>query len=194
MDQNWQPTLDPPAQGFWGCLRLGLVVWFRVFLDWCLCPVGWQIGWRQLCGKSRENCFVFVFLCLRPGKGRAPILELPLISGNSRENCVFWFLRCKPGRGRAAILELPLASGNSGGNSRENYCLFGFVHFRPGKGRAAILELPLVSGNSKKCRPAILRIPERQFSLLNGDYKELPAGNSSGRIAARRIAAHERQF
>ena len=30
------------------------------------------------------------------------------------------FLRFRPGRGRAAILELPLVSGNSGGNSREN--------------------------------------------------------------------------
>ena len=188
MDQNWQPTLDPPAQGFWGCLRLGLVVWFRVFLDWCLCPVGWQIGWRQLCGKSRENCFVFVFFVPQAGKGASANSRIAAHKRQFSRKLCFLVFALQARKGASG------ASGNSGGNSRENYCLFGFVHFRPGKGRAAILELPLVSGNSKKCRPAILRIPERQFSLLNGDYKELPAGNSSGRIAARRIAAHERQF
>ena len=33
------------------------------------------MGWRQLCGKSRENCFVFVFFMPQAGKGA---------SGNSR--------------------------------------------------------------------------------------------------------------
>ena len=131
---------------------------------------GMANGLEAIMRQVSRKLFCFRFFMPQAGKGASGNSRIAAHKRQfSRKLCFFSFLRCKPGRGRAAILELPFVSGNSGGNSRENYCLFGFVRFRPGEGRAAILELPLVSGNSKKCRPAILRIPERQFSLLNGD-------------------------
>ena len=80
----------------------------------------------------------------------------------SRKLCFFSFLRCKPGRGRAAILELPFVSGNSGGNSRENYVFwlraFQARKGSSGNSRIAARERQFCERqfSQKNCRPAIL--------------------------------------
>ena len=99
--------------GFRACgLVRGVLVWW-LGLRWMLGGTGARALWDgeraagNSGGNSRDNCVcvcvcVCVFFFLFPP-------PLPSV-----------FLRFRPGRGRAAILELPLVSGNSGGNSREN--------------------------------------------------------------------------